>query len=341
MLSGAPVTDWALRRKELVHILEQNLFGVTPPALSPGQGTVTAVDERICAGHARMEEIDLCAETEKGPFHWPVKLFLPSKKAPCPLFLLINFSGDVYHKYFPLEEIMDHGYGLCMVYYQDITTDDGDMQNGLASMFTRPADGTGFGKISLWAWALMRTMDYLVTRNDIDHAHIAVIGHSRLGKTALWCAAQDERFRYCFSNDSGCAGAALEQTRHEGGETADMITHVFPYWFCENYRRHALHPENRPFDQHFLLGAIAPRYVCVNSAHLDAWADPHSEQLCCAAASPAWSHNGKDGFIGPETPVHVNGSFHEGSIGYYLRDGIHFLSRTDWLKDMEFMEKHP
>ena len=341
MASGAPVTDWSARREELIQILSHHQFGVTPPVRSPGRGTVIQTDERICAGHAHLEEIDLCAETDQGPFHWPAKLFLPKRKTPLPLFLFINFFGDIYNKYCPLEEVMDHGYAICMVDYRSVTSDDGDMQNGLAACFDRPQDGTGYGKISLWAWAMMRTLDYLLTREEIDPARVAAIGHSRLGKTALWCAAQDTRIRYCFSNDSGCAGAALEQTRREGGETADVITRVFPYWFCENYRHHALHPEGRPFDQHFLLGAIAPRYVCVNSAHLDAWADPVSEQICCIAASPAWAWHGKQGFIGPDTPAQVNDAFHDGSIGYYLRDGIHFLSRADWLKDIAFMEKHP
>lgn len=340
MQNGAPVTNWEARRQELIDILQKNIYGVTPPVKSPGQGKIVKTDSKCCSGHAVLEEIEITVETDKGSFSYPMKLFLPTQEGKHPLFLLVNFRPDTYDMYYPLEEIIDNGFALGVIYYQHVTTDDGDMLNGLAGQFSRPTDGTGYGKITLWAWAASRALDYLLTRDEIDEEHVAVIGHSRLGKTALWCGAQDPRIKYVFSNDSGCAGAAMERTRHEGGETTEIISRVFPYWFCENYRQYANHPENMPFDQHFLLAASAPRYVCVNSAHLDTWADPYSEQLSCVAASPAWHFHGKRGFIGPETPAEVGEHFHDGDVGYYLRHGIHFLGRSDWLQDMAFVKKH-
>lgn len=331
--------DWRVRRQEILDILRREEYGYSPQAPERVKGTVRAVDKKCCSGHARLESIDISFAADKGEVSFPIKLFIPENGKKNPLFLLLNFRPDAYDMYFPAEEILDNGFALAVVYYQDITSDNGDFTDKLAGMYRRKYDGTDWGKISMWAWGASRVLDYLLTRSEVNFENVAVIGHSRLGKTALWCAAQDERFRFAFSNDSGCAGAALERIKHENAETIESITRVLPYWFCENYHRYAKNVESMPFDQHFLLGAIAPRFLCVGSASLDAWADPYSEQLCCCEASPAWEVNGHMGFVGPKESAHIGDSFHEGNIGYHLRDGIHFLGRTDWLQYMAFMKK--
>lgn len=331
--------DWQLRRQEILDILRREEYGYSPQKPDCVKGTVRTTDKKCCSGHARLETIDLSFAAEKGEFSFPIKLFVPENGKKNPLFLLLNFRPDVYDMYFPAEEIIDNGFALAVVYYQDITSDNGDFTDKLAGMYSRKYDGTDWGKISMWAWGASRALDYLITREEVDSQNVAVIGHSRLGKTALWCAAQDDRFRFAFSNDSGCAGAALGRSKHEGAETVEIITSVFPYWFCENYRRYANNAEAMPFDQHFLLGAIAPRFAGVGSASLDAWADPYSEQLCCCEASPAWQCQSQSGFTGPNEAAKVGDSFQEGDIAYHLRDGIHFLGRADWQQYMAFMKK--
>ena len=90
-----------------------------------------------------------------------------------------------------------------------------------------------------------------------------------------------------------------------------------------------------PFDQHYLLASIAPRPVLVGSASEDAWADPISEQLSCLAAAPAFG-----GDFQCDRPAQVGDAFLEGKVGYHLRKGLHYFSRTDWLRLMEFAAKH-
>jgi hypothetical protein len=187
----------------------------------------------------------------------------------------------------------------------------------------------------MWAWAASRVMDYLQTLEGIDGKRIAVIGHSRLGKTALWCAAQDERFAMGISNDSGCSGAAI--TRDKKGEHIKDITRSFKYWFCENYLKYVDNEEALPFDQHFLLSAIAPRPVYVCSALEDEWADPQSEFLSCVASSCVYELLGVKGLIAGDEYPEPGTSLHEGSIGYHLREGTHYLSRYAWQRFMEYM----
>ena len=226
---------WQQRRRELLDVLGREVYGYSPEAPACVKGTVRAVDKKCCSGHARVETIDISFAAEKGSFSFPIQFFVPENKKKNPLFLLLNFRPDTYDMYFPAEEILDNGFALAVIYYQDITSDNGDFTDKLAGLYSRKYDGTDWGKISMWAWGASRALDYLLTREEVDAENIAVIGHSRLGKTALWCAAQDERFSFAFSNDSGCAGAALERIKHEDAETVEIITRVFPYWFCEKY----------------------------------------------------------------------------------------------------------
>ena len=182
---------------------------------------------------------------------------------------------------------------------------------------------------------MQRLLDYAQTLPDVLDLNTAIAcGHSRLGKTALLAAATDERFAFAYSNNSGCSGAAI--TRQKEGETVQNICTRFPYWFCENYQQYKNNEDAMPFDQHFLLAAIAPRYVLVGSASEDLWADPLAEQQCCVAASAAF----ENGFIGPDRPAEIGERFYDGDIGYHLRKGAHYFSREDWNGLISFVGKH-
>ena len=332
--------DWEARRAELLDILAHEEYGYMPPLPKQVKGEVLSVDEKHCSGHAALREIKISFDTPKGEFSFPMRLVLPVGEGPHPVFVFLNFRPNVYDMYLPLEEVTDNGFGVADIYYQDVSSDDDDMTNGLTGMFDRPDDGAGYGKITIWAYAVSRAIDYLVTLPEIDQDNLTVIGHSRLGKTALWCGANDTRVKFTVSNCSGCGGAAYERTKKPGAETIEVMNRVFPYWFCENRQKYAGHESEMPFDQHFLLAALAPRYVSVSSAEKDDWADQQSEQRSCLGATPAWQVNGLQGFVGPEEPVAVGDCCEDGEISYHLRDGVHFLGRFDWQCYMRFVKKN-
>ncbi|MCR5042410.1 MAG: acetylxylan esterase, partial [Clostridia bacterium] len=290
--------DFETRRRELVDVLARNEYGFMPE--DPDRVLVTdrcAPEDTFC-GHATVYRQTLTCAVAGGEFSFPFVLYVPKSERPVPAFAFMNFRRDEVDRYFPAEEIIDAGFAVAMVCYTDVENDDNAPPTGLQKLFARKNDGTDPGRISVWAWAQSRLVDVLAGREDVDADNIAVIGHSRLGKTALWCAANDTRVRYAVSNDSGCSGAAYERVKHPGSETLADITKVFPHWFCENFPTFAGRENERPFDQHFLIAACAPRYVLVGSASLDAWADPASERLSLVAASPAWELLGKRGFVG-------------------------------------------
>ena len=335
---GETLESWQERRKEIRALLEEKMYGHMPRE----EAMVVAEnveEKRWYAGKAIQGTATLKCRFGDKAFDIPVVYAFPEGGRNVPTFLLINFRHDVPDRYLPAEELIDNGFGFLRIMYEDIVNDhyNGDFSNnlGLAYYQGREPERDEWGKIGMWAFAMHRAVDYLMTRPEVDKKHIMTVGHSRLGKTSLWAGATDERVWATLINDSGAGGAAIMREK-TGEHIRDFIRSGIWDWFCTGYKDYADCEDAMPFDAHFALALIAPRLVCVSSAEEDSWSDPVSECLTCRAASEVWELYGKKGLVMPEREAVPGEAFFEGSVGYQIRKGAHFFSRTDWLRYMEF-----
>ena len=161
---------------------------------------------------------------------------------------------------------------------------------------------------------------------------MAVVGHSRLGKTSLWAGASDERFWITISNNSGCGGAAL--SRRKFGETVAVINRVFPHWFCDRFPEFNGRENELPVDQHMLMALIAPRAVYVASATKDLWADPRGEYLSLQNANGVFALYG-DPTLDVDPPA-ADSPVITGLRGYHSRTGKHDITLFDWQQYVKF-----
>ncbi len=364
--------DWERRRAEILKTFQDVVYGISQAWKGEIIPFVLSSKTDALDGIAIRKEIRLTLKHGPRELSMVMLLYLPKSSDPVPLFLGYNFGGNhsVTHEpdilvtsswmrnnaengvtgnrasesgrgkaasAWQVKELISKGYGLATIYYGDVDPDfDDGFKNGVHGLFDQRPDGSSWGSIAGWAWGLSRAMDYIETVPAVDRKKVIVTGHSRLGKTALWAGATDERFAIVISNNSGCGGAAL--SRRAFGETVERINTSFPHWFCDNFNKYNGKEETLPVDQHQLLSLIAPRPVYVASAEEDLWADPKGEFLSCVAASPVYKLLGTEGLPGVNMPE-VNSPL-AGTIGYHIRTGGHAVTLYDWIQYLDFADRH-
>lgn len=238
------------------------------------------------------------------------------------------------------ELALRRGYAVATMCYHDICPDAPElMKLGIPGLLEgydinarEPAE---WGAIGIWAWGYSRIADYLEKEKSIDKRRMIVLGHSRLGKTALWAGVQDKRFQVVISNNSGCGGAALAKRVY--GENVARITANFPHWFCPAFNVYSENEAALPFDQHELLALVAPRHLYVASAEDDQWADPKGEYLSEYYAGKVYQLYGMQGL-----PTDVQPAIHEPlhyDVGYHYRAGKHDVTEYDWKCYLDFCDK--
>ena len=338
--AGHPVNtyeQWTSRRDEIAHTLACEVFGFSP---DPSRYSVAFAveDERTWLdGLATYRKIRISVAAELGVYSFPMVLSTPvGATAPCPVFLHItNRFPSSQTPYEPVDDFCDvrglisNSFASAMFYTADVSPDaDGQLGKGICGVFERTDSPSEWNTIAAWAFGASRCMDYLAQSGLVDASRVALIGHSRAGKTALWAGCRDPRFAMIIANESGCTGAALE--RGKIGETTEKINGYFPYWFCEKYKSYNGKPDEMPFDFHWLVASSAPRPVCISSAAEDLWADPSAEYRSCYLASKVYDMLGLRGGIDnpalPEAGTHLM----EGYISYHIRAGEHDLNSIDW-----------
>jgi hypothetical protein len=361
------------RRPEIFKLIESRMFGRAPERAERPAFEVMSDDARALNGTARRKQVLLTISGKKVPL---LLYLPPQARGRVPVFLALNFGGNhtvhadpgitlaeewiqepvtkTYVKKlagesrrgaaasrWSVERILSRGYGLAVLYYGDIEPDNANgYAGGIRPAFliagqAKPA-ADEWGSIAAWAYGLSRAMDYLETDKAVDAKHIAVFGHSRLGKTALWAGATDPRFAMVISNDSGEGGAAI--SRRIFGEQVKNLNTNFPHWFCENYRQYNDKEATLPFDSHMLIALCAPRPVYVASAEQDYWADPKGEFLGAAGAEPVYALFGKKGTGTSEMPA-----IHQpvgDTVRYHVRAGKHDVTDYDWQQYLDFADRH-
>ena len=314
-------------RADIVAFFTDNVFGRRPAEADhpPLLKFEKASEDKLMPGGKMVrKEVRIVYGGSCGTNSFPVVAFVPAgAKGPVPAFLLIcnrdykkNCDPERVEKspFFPVEDIVARGFAAVSFHTWAVAPDynTGNTQ-GVFAAFERPGpyrDPKLWGTLSAWAWGASRTLDWLETVPEIDAKRVAVVGHSRGGKTALWATVTDPRFAMACVNGSGCGGAKLNHMDLPKSEHVAQIVRTFQYWFCLDYTLWANRETEMPFDHHELLSCVAPRLLAVGSGSRDDWAGPDGERKATELARAAWQDPGR--------------------VSYHCHDGGHNLGAADW-----------
>ncbi len=377
MLDGTRVTtkeQWETKRRpELKALFQHYMYGVRPKAPAKVTPTVLHEDAKAFGGKATLKEIALAIGPADAP---PIHLLLVvpnQRQGPAPVFVGITFCGNhalvddpkvriptawMYPGHpgvknnkageegrgkekdvWALEQSIDRGYAVATFYNGDIDPDRNDKREGIRPFLEgdkEAADATA--TIMAWAWGVSRAVDYLVTNKDLDAKRIAVVGHSRLGKTAILAAAFDERIALAIPHQAGCGGTAPSRCHNPKAETVKRINTSFPHWFDAHFKKFNDDPTKLPFDQNCLAALVAPRPLLFSNAVEDQWANPPGQFDVLKAAEPVYKLLGAGGLDAKEMPK--PGRLIDSTLGYYIRPGSHSMTKDDWKVFLDYADKH-
>lgn len=360
-----------VRRPELLRMFSELEYGVTPRRTGiKVKHELIATNPKAMGGLATQKQVRFTFTAAGGKtLQALLLLYIPNgSKGRVPVIVSYNFHGNQTTTMEPdvipspskalmqaagsdgwvrgeqmrrwsYELALQRGYAVATMNYHDICPDSpGLLSQGIPSLLPDYEPGNRkkneWGAIGIWAWGYSRIADYLEKDKQIDKDRMVVLGHSRLGKTALWAGAQDKRFWAVISNDSGCGGAAL--SKRVFGENVGRITANFPHWFCPAFNAYSENEAALPIDQHELLSLVAPRHVYVASAEDDQWADPRGEYLSLYHAGPVYRLYGMQGLPSEEQPA-VQQPQHS-DVGYHIRSGGHDVTPYDWQCYLDFLD---
>ncbi len=381
MRDGARITKreaWEkLRAPELRRLFQHYEYGMLPP---PAKITAKVVreDKQALGGKATLREITLSLAQPEGAQISLLLVTPNAAKKPAPVFLGLNFSGNFAllpdpqiavpagwksrkgdtaeqvrgseTEKWAIEATIDRGYAVASFWNGEVVPDDKEVAEAMLRKF-RPEGAEVRGPsdtatIAVWAWCFHRAVDYLVTDAALDPKRIAVVGHSRNGKTALLAAAFDERIAMVIPSQAGCGGTAparvapeLAKLNEKGRPTAETVAVInknFPHWFCGNFQAFNEAVEKLPFDQHALIALCAPRPVLLSNATEDLWANPAGQFEMLRAADPVYRLVAGEG-LGATGMPRV-GDLLATRLGYFIRPGKHAMTAEDWSAWLDYAD---
>lgn len=353
---GTPVTnqdDFMLRQQELLKLYETYMYGETP---ADGFETVFTLEESGTAlnGTALRQQVRICVSNDHGTSEAMLLIYTPANVPNCGMFVGLNFSGNtaVWNDEailpsvrqrdgvepgsesgsWPVDQIIDSGYGVATMYYGDWAADSiDDYRNDLLRLFPN-GNCTAY---TAWTFGMMRAVDYIEQMPNVNQNAIATVGHSRLARVSLWAGANDQRIDLVTAS---CGGGLMRSpllSKIDSGSTSN-------HWFTAEYMGYEDRDNELPVDIHFLYALNADRNLYISMGNQDLASDPAGTYDAMQLAKKVWQEiygmevvpDGTYADLTPGVP-----QFSEG-VAIHVHNGGHAMTTEDWGNYILYMDTY-
>jgi hypothetical protein len=281
--------EWTCRRAEIAAEVEEYELGPKPPR------------PRHVAGSVHGDTLTVSVHDGGQVVQFDVSLRRPGGDGgPFPAMIVLGRGTG-----------LDENDTISRLGVATILFDNGDIAEQLngesrgRGKFYELYPGNPAGAMMAWAWGVSRLIDALETTPaaNIDPSRLGVTGCSRNGKGAIVAGAFDERIALTISQESGAGGSSLwrladvhQKAWLDGGRQpengavqtlAQIVTENV--WFRDSFRRFSTTATRLPFDQHMVMGLIAPRALLVVNNTDMYWLDRQGSQFGAEVAHEIWS----------------------------------------------------
>ncbi|MGB3627439.1 MAG: alpha/beta hydrolase [Henriciella sp.] len=373
-IKASSLSQWEARRPALMKTFEDVVYGPWPEGLDVDLVDRRMVNPELAGGKGRLEELTIRVGSGEGARDFKVALATPNTGGPAPLIVSQTFGSNcgafpgealttgegescaeaakmpgfvtrIFGEFIilvPIEQYFDRGYAYATWKAGDMIPDrDGEAQAVMAKMAGEDSVAPT-GTVAGWGYGFSAIIDVLEDDADLDMNAIAVLGHSRHGKSAMVAGVYDRRIGAVISHQSGFGGAASSRSRT--GETVKRMVNGaralvfslegYPHWFAPAYADYASHVEDLPVDQHQYIALLAPTPIFLGNGRRDVWSDPNSTYRMAEGADPVYELYGSEGLAQDGMQDFRPAT----DLSYYIRPGGHSITQQDITAFMDFAD---
>ena len=330
------VSEKSIGRNETAFSYEkqhcESIYGKIPPRPIHLSYKIECHNPCFAAGKADKIKYELMLDFGEKEAILPVTAIIPKGDGRHPV--IINFSTETEapNKFLPAEDLTDRGYTVFSLFMKDVSDGNGDFKSGISKYIAKSRrKKSSAGKLAVWAWAILRVVEFVCDLIYVDTDAVAIAGHGICARAVMLAGGLDERIKFVIANGIATLPFPYSDKRAKSGITV----HDYPYLYCPAF---ADDPSGDEYES--LLRSCASKYILIGSAADGIGLDTDEEYEYISSLSSSDHQSCESREITEKNNILTDRVQTCGeNISYHIRPGVDYFSREDWNIYLDFIDR--